>query len=532
MESWKESSYFETLDETEKFKYKKKLTLSDRSTLPDPYTLVEASWKDDVSLLPDIQWGDIYTYLINTPSQYTNENMKAYKSLEAYNFFVCGHVQDVYCNIVKEDVQFCFVKSKVLPSQRQGQKTKLYDVWVALNKVDGWILTGNCTCMAGLGSVCSHVAALLFKLEACVRIQANKVAVTSKLCVWNRSRKKAEPSMLQNINFKRPMKNQLPFSTQNIKNPKRNYSFSENVVKFSNNSLHKLRAIAPEAAFFTSVVGLAPTTIFDHSFSDNTATADENDTNFLPEPITSLFDNDANNLDKSLLEEFCLSKFNEYRNSYSQCNFNLLAEVSKTQNLSNTWKLHRAETTGIHIQASYPYLGASPDGIIQCTCHNKGLVEIKCPYKYREGLNGWKEDKDFPVCENGDLKTSHKYYTQIQGQMMILDVEFCDFFIWTPLESEGNYLLVKVYRDEKFINEIKQALHKYYFTYILPETVTRENDIYYSNKQKNYCICKRPCFKPMIACNKPSCEIEWFHYSCVNVTRAPKGIWICPNCLK
>ncbi|XP_047140341.1 uncharacterized protein LOC124815619 [Hydra vulgaris] len=523
--------------------------------------------------------------------------MKAYKSLEAYNFFVCGHVQDVYCNIVKEDVQFCFVKSKVLPSQRQGQKTKLYDVWVALNKVDGWILTGNCTCMAGLGSVCSHVAALLFKLEACVRIQANKVAVTSKLCVWNRSRKKAEPSMLQNINFKRPMKNQLPFSTQNIKNPKRNYSFSENVVKFSNNSLHKLRAIAPEAAFFTSVVGLAPTTIFDHSFSDNTATADENDTNFLPEPITSLFDNDANNLDKSLLEEFCLSKFNEYKNSYSQCNFNLLAEVSKTQNLSNTWKLHRAgritasnfhevinkklqnskpllfkimnyvispnvasviygremedkarcfyikllkknhnnfklETTGIHIQASYPYLGASPDGIIQCTCHNKGLVEIKCPYKYREGLNGWKEDKDFPVCENGDLKTSHKYYTQIQGQMMILDVEVCDFFIWTPLESEGNYLLVRVYRDEKFINEIKQALHKYYFTYILPETVTRENDIYYSNKQKNYCICKRPCFKPMIACNKPSCEIEWFHYSCVNVTRAPKGIWICPNCLK
>ncbi|XP_047138381.1 uncharacterized protein LOC124814596 [Hydra vulgaris] len=146
--------------------------------------------------------------------------------------------------------------------------------------------------------------------------------------------------MLQNINFKRPMKNHLPFSIQNIKNPKRNYSFSENVVKFSNNSLHKLRAIAPEATFFTSVVGLAP--ILDHSCSDITGTADENDTNILPEPITSLFDNDANNLDKSLLEEFCLSKFNEYKNSYSQCNFNLLAEVSKTQNLSNTWKLHRA----------------------------------------------------------------------------------------------------------------------------------------------------------------------------------------------
>ena len=60
-----------------------------------------------------------------------------------------------------------------------------------------------------LGSVCSHVAALLFKLEACVRIQQNKTAVTSQLCAWNQSRKRAEPAMLQNISFKRPKKEQI-----------------------------------------------------------------------------------------------------------------------------------------------------------------------------------------------------------------------------------------------------------------------------------------------------------------------------------
>ena len=47
-------------------------------------------------------------------------------------------------------------------------------------------------------------AALLFKLEACVRIQQNKTAVISQLCAWNRSRKRAELAMLQNIDFKRP----------------------------------------------------------------------------------------------------------------------------------------------------------------------------------------------------------------------------------------------------------------------------------------------------------------------------------------
>ena len=27
----------------------------------------------------------------------------------------------------------------------------------------------------------------------------------------------------------------------------------------------------------------------------------------------------------------------------------------------------------------------------------------------------------------------------------------------------------------------------------------------------------------MIACDKPCCEIEWYHYVCMSITRAPKG---------
>ena len=53
------------------------------------------NWKDNVKLLPDVKWADIYSYLINTPSSYKIENLKAYKSLEASNFFVSCHVHDV-----------------------------------------------------------------------------------------------------------------------------------------------------------------------------------------------------------------------------------------------------------------------------------------------------------------------------------------------------------------------------------------------------------------------------------------------------
>ena len=41
--------------------------------------------------------------------------------------------------------------------------------------------------------------------------------------------------------------------------------------------------------------------------------------------------------------------------------------------------------TGLHINADYPHLGASPDGIIDCDCCGKGLVEIKCPRRYLTG---------------------------------------------------------------------------------------------------------------------------------------------------
>lgn len=109
--TWSESEYFKSLDTENQIQYQKKLKLSDGTQLPDPLSLND--WKSDVRLLPDIGWGDLNNYLINTPSVFTQQSLKAYKSLEAYNFFVCGHVQDVYYNNISDDSKFCFLKSEV-----------------------------------------------------------------------------------------------------------------------------------------------------------------------------------------------------------------------------------------------------------------------------------------------------------------------------------------------------------------------------------------------------------------------------------
>ena len=36
--------------------------------------------------------------------------------------------------------------------------------------------------------------------------------------------------------------------------------------------------------------------------------------------------------------------------------------------------------TWLVVNPQYPFLGASPDALIKCSCCGQGIVEIKCPY--------------------------------------------------------------------------------------------------------------------------------------------------------
>ena len=105
------SSYAKKLNEEDTKSYYDKLTLQNGTILPDPFSLTE--WSDDLKYLPDIFSRDVNTYLIDTPSVYTKEKLKAYKSLEAYDYFVCGHVQECLYNEINPLQEFCFIKTEV-----------------------------------------------------------------------------------------------------------------------------------------------------------------------------------------------------------------------------------------------------------------------------------------------------------------------------------------------------------------------------------------------------------------------------------
>lgn len=46
-------------------------------------------------------------------------------------------------------------------------------------------------------------------------------------------------------------------------------------------------------------------------------------------------------------------------------------------------KAHIVES-GLHVSKQYPYMGASPDGLVQCKCCGNGLLEIKCTYTHKD----------------------------------------------------------------------------------------------------------------------------------------------------
>jgi len=48
--------------------------------------------------------------------------------------------------------------------------------------------------------------------------------------------------------------------------------------------------------------------------------------------------------------------------------------------------------------------------------------------------------------------------------------------------------------------------------------------------EPTYCLCDQVSYGEMIGCDNDLCPIEWFHFTCVQLSSKPKGKWFCPRC--
>lgn len=102
------------------------------------------------------------------------------------------------------------------------------------------------------------------------------------------------------------------------------------------------------------------------------------------------------------------------------------------------------EPTSLYLLPEKSYLGASADGKLLCTSVDTcciGCLVIKCPYSIDGTLTisltpdeiSDKYGKKFFMQRGEDgllhLPEKHPYYAQVQDEMTILNVEWCDFVV-------------------------------------------------------------------------------------------------------
>ena len=104
-----------------------------------------------------------------------------YKSLEAYNYYVNGWIDNVrVVQITKLHDLHHMITTSVRHLQKLSEAPVKPSVAV---KQNGIVICTHRACMAGLGEACSHIAALLFTLEGNTKMKKN-VTCTSLPCSW------------------------------------------------------------------------------------------------------------------------------------------------------------------------------------------------------------------------------------------------------------------------------------------------------------------------------------------------------------
>ncbi|WAQ94074.1 hypothetical protein MAR_006545, partial [Mya arenaria] len=383
------------------------------------------------------------------------ESLKAYKSLDGYNHFHCGHVQQVLYHEVSKESTACLLKTKVTPSQRVNDKP--HETWVCIDIKGGHVISTHCTCKAGLGEACSHIAALLFKMMSAALYGLNEKSRTSVSCAWNQFyRKKVQPKPVDMINFDNP---------KPLRKKRRRRVLSTSVENDDGfdaaEAPRSIKRICPSACILTKGDSDTDTASEDedlppvlsrfheveHESLSPTDLADKcqrfvRDFQVLPQQvmnleamtkgqqdsvlwqrqrrgrITATTAHDVLTLKQATTKSNVLKKIMKYH----ECDLSRLDAIKfgrqheETARSMYSDKMRQGHENfnvsecGLFVDSTFPLFAATPDGLRECSCHGKGLVEIKCSYKHRDSKIEDIKDQSFFLNSDNKLKTNHRYY--------------------------------------------------------------------------------------------------------------------------
>src|SRR6218665_501232 len=116
---------------------------------------------------------------------------------------------------------------------------------------------------------------------------------------------------------------------------------------------------------------------------------------------------------------------------------------------------------GIVVSPYVPWIAASPDRKVYCPGRQPsfGLLEIKCPQNDELHKVEYLEMHDGSL----KLKRAHNYYYQIQCQLAVTGLQWCDFIVYL---NNGLLHMETIFFDEHCWNTTIQCkVDDFYLTY-------------------------------------------------------------------
>ena len=203
---------------------------------------------------------------------------------------------------------------------------------------------------------------------------------------------------------------------------------------------------------------------------------------------------------------------------------------------------------GLVINPQYPWLGASPDGILTCDCHEMGVLEVKAPSSLEHStlVEKSKQDSTFCLKEVGGklfLKRDHQYFYQVQTQIHLTQASYCDFAVWGPGKGgNGEMHIERIPPDTDFFESMCEKVSKFVKKCVITELVAKvfTAPILTSHDKKTSegkgCYCGVPVLhnEDRLECKSGICKRQLIHRSCLkfDTTHLKISSWKCSDCMR
>ncbi|KAH9381985.1 hypothetical protein HPB48_000969 [Haemaphysalis longicornis] len=168
--------------------------------------------------------------------------------------------------------------------------------------------------------------------------------------------------------------------------------------------------------------------------------------------------------------------------------------------------------SGLWLCSEHPYVVASPDASVECVMLRKRHTRGQVPPCSCFERNARSKQKFTFVLSSSigacSLKRAHAYYYQVQTQMGVCGVAYCDFVVWTPTELH----IKRVLKGDTFFQNMLASAVKFFTHVILPELFTEcftTKDTVKPTSSRNkdsFCYCQGPESGKMVACDGDQCS--------------------------